>query len=202
MVLDLPLDVVWMSPAVCCSRLSQACATAPEPSLFEDLKLMATKAAAMKQRRFLAKASQRLTDMKAKLIDESQSTLRTAREGNRDACLDSSDLASEESDRELSTILSARERAKIEQIDDALERISVAIYGLCDACGLDIGEDRLSAVPFTRRCCDCQQNQERDAKTRRRYEPAEDQISTFGSTSAGDGTDGNLTNRPGNVLNA
>ena len=162
---------------------------------------MATKAVAMKRRQFFAKASQRLTEMKVKLIDENQSTLRTAREGDRDACLDSSDLASEESDRELSTILSARDRAKIEQIDNALERISTANYGLCDTCGLDIGEDRLTAVPFTRRCCDCQQDQERDAKTRRRYEPTDDQLPALGSTGAGDGTNESLTSKLGNALN-
>jgi DnaK suppressor protein len=168
----------------------------------EDLKIMAKKAEAMRRKQFLAKAYERLTDMKAKLIDESQATLRTQREGNRDDCLDSSDLASEESGRELSTILSARERTKIEQIDDALERINEANYGLCDSCGFEIAEARLSAVPFTRRCCDCQQEQERDAKIRRRYEHAEDQLSTLGSISAGDGNSGDLMSRPGNVLSA
>ena len=57
---------------------------------------MTKKAEATRRKRFLAKAYERLTDMKAKLIDESQATLRTEREGNRDDCLDSSDLASEE----------------------------------------------------------------------------------------------------------
>ena len=162
---------------------------------------MTKKAEATKRKRFLAKAHARLTDMKAKLIDESQAALRTEREGNRDDCLDSSDLASEESGRELSTILSARERAKIEKINDALARISEANYGLCDSCGFEIAEARLSAVPFTRRCCDCQQEQERDAKIRRRYEPAEDHLPTLGSIGAGDENHGDLTSRPGNVLN-
>jgi len=122
---------------------------------------MTKKAEAARRKRFLAKAYKRLTDTKAKLIDESQATLRTEREGNRDDCLDSSDLASEETGRELSTILSARERTKIEQINDALTRISDGNYGLCDSCGFEIAEARLTAVPFTRRCCDCQQEQER-----------------------------------------
>jgi DnaK suppressor protein len=150
---------------------------------------MTKKAIAMRRKQFLAKACERLTAMKAKLIDETESTLRSEREGNRDNCLDSCDLASDECERELRTILCARERAKIEQIDDALERISKANYGLCDTCGLEIAEKRLSAMPFTRRCCDCQLEQEREAKTRRRYEQTEDQFSTLGSTSADDGND-------------
>ncbi len=178
-------------------------ATEPAQRLkHEDLKPMAKKAEATRRKQFLTKAYKRLTDIKAKLIDESQTTLRTEREGNRDDCLDSSDLASEESGRELSTILSTRERTKVEQIDDALRRISEGNYGLCDSCGFEIAEARLSAVPFTRRCCDCQQEQERDAKIRRRYDHAEEQLSTLGSVGAGDGNNGDLTSRPGNVLSA
>jgi DnaK suppressor protein len=161
---------------------------------------MTKKAEATRRKRFLAKACERLTDLRAKLIDEIQATLRTEREGNRDDCLDVSDLASEESGRELSTILSARERTKIEQIDDALARITQANYGLCDSCGFEIAEARLKAVPFTRRCCDCQQEQERDAKIQRRYEPAEDRSPTLGTISAGGENHEDLMSRPGNVL--
>jgi DnaK suppressor protein len=163
---------------------------------------MTKKAEAARRKRFLAKAYKRLTDTKAKLIDESQATLRTEREGNRDDCLDSSDLASEETGRELSTILSARERTKIEQINDALTRISDGNYGLCDSCGFEIAEARLTAVPFTRRCCDCQQEQERYAKVRRRHEHTEDRLPALGSVSTGDDNNADLTSRPGNVLNA
>ena len=37
-------------------------------------------------------------------------------------------------------------------------------------CGLEVTEERLNAMPFTRLCCDCQQEREHEAKTRRRYE--------------------------------
>src|SRR5271156_6365514 len=163
---------------------------------------MTKKTEATRRKRFLAKAYERLADMKAKLIDETQATLRTEREGNRDDCLDSSDLASEESGRELSTILSARDRAKIAQINEALARIIDGNYGLGDTCGFEIAEARLSAVPFTRRCCDCQQEQERDAKIWRRHEPAEDHLSTPGSIGAGEENHGDPTSGLGHVFNA
>lgn len=148
---------------------------------------MIKKAAATRRKRFLAKVRDSLTEMKAGLIAQNETTLRIEREGRTDDGLDSCDLAYEESGRELRTILSARECAKLEQIDDALERISENNYGLCDACGLEIAHDRLRAMPFTRRCCDCQQEQEREAKTRRSYERTEEQGSTPGSTGADDG---------------
>jgi DnaK suppressor protein len=84
--------------------------------------------------------------------------------------MDSCDLASEENERELSTMLSERERLKVGQIDDALRRIASLKYGLCEMCALEVTEERLNAMPFTRLCCDCQQEREHEAKTRRRYE--------------------------------
>ena len=37
-------------------------------------------------------------------------------------------------------------------------------------CEFDVTEERLNAMPFARLCCDCQQEQEHEAKTRHRYE--------------------------------
>ncbi len=64
--------------------------------------------------------------------------------------------------------MSDRERVKIGAIDDALQRIADGSYGVCESCGLEIGEERLEALPFTRLCRDCQQDQEREARTQRR----------------------------------
>jgi DnaK suppressor protein len=84
--------------------------------------------------------------------------------------MDAYDLASEERDREINFILSDRERAKSQQIDDALARMSDGSYGVCDSCGLEIADERLRALPFTRLCRDCQQDQEREARSQRRFD--------------------------------
>ncbi|HTJ09242.1 MAG TPA: TraR/DksA family transcriptional regulator [Candidatus Binataceae bacterium] len=162
---------------------------------------MTKKAEAMRRQQFLENAYERLISMKAKVIGENQVTLRTEREGNRDDCLDSSDLASEESGRELSTLLSARAQAKIAPIDDALKRINEANYGLCESCGFEIAEARLAAVPFTLRCTDCQQEQERDAKTRRRHQPTDDRGSAADAAGAVDGNDRDMTGKVANLAN-
>jgi len=96
--------------------------------------------------------------------------LQAERDTNRDDCLDSGDLAFEENERAVSIMLSERERLRIGRIDDALGRIASRKYGLCELCGFDVTEERLNAMPFARLCCDCQQEQEREAKTRHRYE--------------------------------
>jgi RNA polymerase-binding transcription factor len=145
---------------------------------------MPKKAAAASRKKFLAKMRERLLDMKAKLLTEIETELKAEREGNKDEGLDTYDLASEERDREINFILSDRERVKIKQIDDALERIEDASYGVCESCGLEIAEERLNALPFTRLCRDCQQDQEREAKSQRRFEDERNTYRKLGSTDA------------------
>src|SRR3974377_378817 len=111
---------------------------------------MPKKSAAANRKKFLADQQAALFEMKNKLIGEIEAELRAEREGNKDEGMDTYDLASEERDREINFILSDRERIKIKQIDDALERLEDGSYGVCESCGLDIAEERLDAMPFTR----------------------------------------------------
>ncbi len=41
------------------------------------------------------------------------------------------------------------------QINGALDRIEEGVYEQCAACGEDIGEERLQAIPYTDRCIKC-----------------------------------------------
>jgi DnaK suppressor protein len=131
---------------------------------------MVSKKKATKRDQFLAKMHAHLTDTKTKLMLDIAAQLRSGRDISRDDCMDSCDLASEENEREMSTMLSERERLKVGHIDEALRRIASLKYGLCEICGLEVTAERLNAMPFTRLCCDCQQDREREAKTRRHYE--------------------------------
>lgn len=118
---------------------------------------------------FIARAGQNLNSMKMALIHELAADRRA---GNLvsygSGSMDSGDLASNEVEQHMNAMLSERERDRIIEIDHALKQIDEANYGVCDACGLEIAETRLEALPFTRHCCDCQQDQEREAKTRHR----------------------------------
>ena len=140
------------------------------------------------RKKFLAKVREHLDDMKAKLLSEIESELRAEREGNKDEGMDTYDLASEERDREINFILSDRERVKIKSIEDALQRLDDGSYGVCDSCGLEIAEERLEALPFTRLCRDCQQDQEREARSQRRVD---DERSTYRKLGSTDGDEEN-----------
>jgi DnaK suppressor protein len=145
---------------------------------------MTNQSVAANRKQFMADLRQRLLDMKTKLLEEMEVESKAEREGNKDEGLDTYDLASEERDREINFILSDRERSKARNIDDALERMEQATYGVCDACGLEIAEERLTAMPFTRLCRDCQQEQEREARSQRRVEDERNAYRKLGSTDA------------------
>lgn len=145
---------------------------------------MTKKSSAANRKKFLTKVREQLSEMKARLLSEIESELRAEREANKDEGMDTYDLASEERDREINFILSDRERVKIKQIDDALARLDDGSYGVCESCGLEIAEERMQAMPFTRLCRDCQQDQEREAKAQHRYEDERNTYRKLGSTDA------------------
>lgn len=145
---------------------------------------MPKKTAAANRKKFLTDLRQNLLEMKNKLVTEIDSELKAEREGNKDEGMDTYDLASEERDREINFILSDRERVKIKQIDDALLRMEDSTYGVCESCGLEVAEERLTAMPFTRLCRDCQQEMEREAKSQRRFDDERNAYRKLGSTDA------------------
>jgi DnaK suppressor protein len=50
--------------------------------------------------------------------------------------------------------------ATLTEVTEALGRIAIGTYGACVDCGAEIPAARLSAVPATSRCVDCQRKQE------------------------------------------
>lgn len=119
---------------------------------------------------FLKSARESLLTMRRQLVEGIENEAKSSREGLKTDGMDAYDLASEERDRDISLILSDRDRAKMQAIDEALARIAAGTYGICEECELDIAEERLKALPFTRLCVTCQAEQEREAKQQRRLD--------------------------------
>ncbi|MBI5343266.1 MAG: TraR/DksA family transcriptional regulator [Deltaproteobacteria bacterium] len=74
------------------------------------------------------------------------------------------DSVSEERSRELDMILTDREKKKLLQIDDSLDRIEDGSYGLCEECGVKIPKGRLKVMLFAKYCVECQEKLEREEK--------------------------------------
>ena len=124
-----------------------------------------------KQRRdFLKQAAEMLQDMKRSLMKEMRGRVKGETEGSKDEGRDTSDLASDERDREINFILNDREREKLHAIDEALQRISEKTYGLCESCEGEIQLGRLKVLPFTRLCVRCQEENEKESKRQKTLE--------------------------------
>jgi DnaK suppressor protein len=60
------------------------------------------------------------------------------------------------SQRDLAFAIDENEIAQLQAIDDALDRITQGVYGLCQTCGSALSEARLQAAPQAMRCAACQ----------------------------------------------
>ena len=78
-----------------------------------------------------------------------------------DGIQDLADKAASAYSKELNFSLSDAERNLLMLIEEALNRIKEGTFGICINCGNPIGEKRLSAVPWTSYCIDCQELQEK-----------------------------------------
>ena len=56
--------------------------------------------------------------------------------------------------------LSNRDMLILREIDYALEKIKNGTYGICEGCGIEIPEERLCAIPWTRFCAKCAEQYE------------------------------------------
>ena len=79
---------------------------------------------------------------------------------------DPTDRATLETDRNFTLRIRDRERKLIAKIREALERIELGTYGLCEICGGPISEKRLMARPVTTMCIACKSRMEDQEKIR------------------------------------
>lgn len=70
---------------------------------------------------------------------------------------DEIDLATGEISRELEAKISMRQHRQLKEIEDALERLKLGEFGMCEDCGEPIPEQRLRLFPAARLCVRCQE---------------------------------------------
>ena len=78
-----------------------------------------------------------------------------------DGIQDLADKAASAYSKELNFSLSDGERNLLMLIEEAFNRLREGTFAKCTNCGATIGEKRLSAVPWTPYCIDCQELQEK-----------------------------------------
>ena len=102
------------------------------------------------------------------LEDKREALVKAARESlQEDMTLDTNDLpdemdlASSEYLQSFTFRLRGREKAFLDKIQKALEKIENGTFGTCDDCGEKISVKRLEARPETTLCIRCKEDQER-----------------------------------------
>jgi DnaK suppressor protein len=80
------------------------------------------------------------------------------------------DQAGDERERELSLLLSVRDKEKLHAINEALEKVKEDTYGICEECGEKIGPARLMVMPLARYCVSCQAKLEKEMSLQRKAE--------------------------------
>jgi DnaK suppressor protein len=106
----------------------------------------------------------RLLDLRARLRGEmgrmADAALGQGRSETSSLPIHLADLGSDNFEQELTLSLVGSEKAALDKIESALERIAEGSYGKCEDCGKRIPEPRLEAIPYTAVCVQCAAAQE------------------------------------------
>jgi len=85
---------------------------------------------------------------------------RDGREADEEATQDIVDKAANSYTKEFLFHQSDENRRVLQLIGEALERMKAGTYGECVACGEEVQQKRLEAVPWARHCIECQEKQD------------------------------------------
>src|SRR2546423_4273912 len=98
-----------------------------------------------------------------------QDTLRSRAEGSEASAfgMHQADAGSDAYDRDFALSLLSQEQDALYEIDQALKRIELGTYGICEMSGKPIPRNRLEAIPFARFTVECQSQLEKQSKASR-----------------------------------
>ena len=116
---------------------------------------------------------EKLLQLRDAMVDSmagvAQDTLRSRAEGSEASAfgMHQADAGSDAYDRDFALSLLSQEQDALYEIDQALKRIDLGTYGICEMSGKPIGHPRLEAIPFARFTVECQSQLEKQNKASR-----------------------------------
>jgi len=122
---------------------------------------------------FTKAQKQKLLQLRDAMVDSmagvAQDTLRSRAEGSEASAfgMHQADAGSDAYDRDFALSLLSQEQDALYEIDQALKRIELGIYGICEMSGKSIPRARLEAIPFARFTVECQSQLEKQNKASR-----------------------------------
>ena len=127
---------------------------------------------------FFERQKGRLLDLRDHFLDQMQSvaqdSLRSRAENNEASAVGQhqADAGSDAYEKDFALSLLSQEQDALYEIEEALKRIEVGTYGVCEMSNKPIPHARLEAIPFARFTVDCQQQLEKENRGRRRWDTA------------------------------
>src|SRR6184192_4046715 len=122
---------------------------------------------------FTRKQKEKLLQLRDAMVDSmagvAQDTLRSRAEGSEASAfgMHQADAGSDAYDRDFALSLLSQEQDALYEIDQALKRIEIGTYGVCEMSGKAIPRTRLEAIPFARFTVDCQSQLEKQSRASR-----------------------------------
>lgn len=111
---------------------------------------------------FVKKQRQKLLDLRDALVDQMNGVARDSRSADDSSAfgMHQADAGSDAYDRDFALNLISQEQDAIFEIEQALQRIALGTYGICEVSGDKIPQPRLEAIPFARLTVTCQEKVE------------------------------------------
>jgi len=125
---------------------------------------------------FCDRQKSRLLDLRDHFLDQMQSvaqdSLRSRAENNEASAVGQhqADAGSDAYEKDFALSLLSQEQDALYEIEEALKRIEVGTYGVCEMSNKFIPHARLEAIPFARFTVECQQQLEKENRGRRRWD--------------------------------
>ena len=127
---------------------------------------------------FFDRQKRRLLELRDHFLDQMQSvaqdSLRSRAENNEASAVGQhqADAGSDAYEKDFALSLLSQEQDALYEIEEALKRIEIGTYGVCEMSSKVIPHARLEAIPFARFTVECQQQLEKENRGRRRWDTA------------------------------
>ncbi len=112
-------------------------------------------------KRTLARFKKILLKEREDIIGEVKQIHESSKEMGQDGIQDIGDEAANIYNKQILLSLSENERVRLQEVDEALDRIANGTYGTCEECGGPISLKRLEVRPVAKYCVPCLMNLEK-----------------------------------------
>jgi len=112
------------------------------------------------EKKRLEQYKKRLQERRQQLLVLVSKAEQDGRTADEEAAQDIADKATSSYTKEFLFKKSNDDRFILQLVQEALDRMESGEYGACVACGSEVQQKRLDAVPWARHCIDCQEKQE------------------------------------------